>query len=58
MAAELVAYSLAVDARAATDIPVGHREGTQLALETVIEALRPPMTNPKYPKYAHNATTT
>ncbi len=55
MAAELVGISLAVDGESGYYIPVGHREGTQLALETVIEALRPPMTNPNIPKYAHNA---
>src|SRR5690606_23632728 len=28
----------------------------QLPLDTVIEALRPALTNPKIPKYAHNAS--
>ncbi|MCC6802407.1 MAG: DNA polymerase I, partial [Anaerolineae bacterium] len=55
MTADLVGISLAVDGDSGYYIPVGHREGQQLALETVIEALRPPMTDPNIPKYAHNA---
>ena len=47
MTADLVGISLAVDGDSGYYIPVGHREGEQLPLETVIEALRPPMTDPK-----------
>ncbi len=53
--ADLVGISLAVDGDSAYYIPVGHHSGQQLALDRVIEALRPPMTNPNIPKYAHNA---
>ncbi len=55
MIANLVGISLAVDGESAYYIPVGHREGKQLPLDTVIDALRPPMTDPTIPKYAHNA---
>ncbi|MEO8393742.1 MAG: DNA polymerase, partial [Chloroflexota bacterium] len=55
MTAELVGISLAVEGDSAYYIPVGHRDGEQLPLETVIAALRPPMTDPKIAKYAHNA---
>ncbi len=55
MTADLVGISLAVDGDSGYYIPVGHREGQQLPLETVIDALRPPMTDPNIPKYAHNA---
>ena len=37
------------------DLVAGHSP-RQLPLETVIEALRPALTNPKIPKYAHNAS--
>lgn len=55
LAGDLVGISLAVDGEAAYYIPVGHNEGQQLPLDVVIEALRPPMTDPNIPKYAHNA---
>ena len=69
MSAELVGISLAVDDERGYYVPVGHRNtgeqgqsnmfaqpvGDQLPLETVIEAVRPPMENPKIPKTAHNA---
>ncbi|MEO8396472.1 MAG: DNA polymerase I, partial [Chloroflexota bacterium] len=55
MTAELVGISLAVNGDSAYYIPVGHRDGQQLPLETVLAALRPPMTDPKIAKYAHNA---
>lgn len=54
MQAKLVGISLAVDAEVGYYIPVGHREGQQLPLETVIEALRKPMTNPNIAKAGHN----
>ena len=55
MSADLVGISLAVDGDSGYYIPVGHRNGEQLPLDTVIEALRPPMTHPGILKYAHNA---
>jgi DNA polymerase-1 len=65
MSARLVGIALAVNGHSGYYIPIGHRKepqlfdmtgaGDQLPLETVIEALRPPLTNPAIPKYAHNA---
>ncbi len=69
MAAELVGISLAVDDRQGYYVPVSHRVtdgqgqinmfaqpvGDQLPLQTVIDALRPPLENPAIPKTAHNA---
>lgn len=66
MAAELVGISLSVDGHTGYYIPVGHQpEGAatlfeqpavqQLPLQTVLDALRGPLTNPKIPKSAHNA---
>jgi DNA polymerase I len=54
MLAKLVGISLAVNENSGYYIPVGHLEGQQLALETVIEALRNPLTNPDIPKAGHN----
>ncbi len=67
MSADLVGIALAVDGVTGYYVPVGHKgEGAgtlfeepaaqQLAFSTVIEALRPPLTNPTIPKVAHNAT--
>ncbi len=55
MIAELVGISVAVNGDTGYYIPVGHRDGQQLPLQTVLDALRPAMTNPAIPKYAHNA---
>ena len=69
MSAELVGISLAVDGRRGYYLPVGHREageagqsdmfagpvGDQLPLDTVIEALRPPLEDQGIAKTAHNA---
>ncbi len=69
MTADLVGISLAVDSDTGYYIPVGHTVvgqdgqmdmfsepiGDQLPLETVINALRPPLTNPDIVKVAHNA---
>jgi len=55
VSAALVGISLSVDGKTGYYIPVGHQEGDQLALETVIEALRPALTDPNLPKVAHNA---
>ncbi len=56
MSADLVGISLSTDGETGYYIPVGHNEGTQLPLDAVLDALRPPLTNPKIPKAAHNAT--
>lgn len=65
MACDLVGIALAVNGDTGYYIPVGHgKDGglfdmfdkeLQLPLETVINALRSPMTNPNIPKFAHNA---
>lgn len=55
MRAHLVGISLAVNGDKGYYIPVGHQSGDQLPLTMVIDALRPPMTDPNIPKYAHNA---
>ncbi|MCZ2126765.1 MAG: DNA polymerase I [Anaerolineales bacterium] len=55
MSAELVGISLAVEAGRGFYIPIGHIDGKNLALEKVIRALKPPLTNPKIGKVAHNA---
>jgi DNA polymerase-1 len=56
MRADLVGISLAVDENQGYYIPVGHHAdpGKQLSIETVFDALRKPMTNPKIPKAGHN----
>jgi DNA polymerase I len=56
MAGELVGISLSIDGNTGYYIPVGHKEGRQLPLQTVIDALRPALTNPNIPKAAHNAS--
>ncbi|MEW6239626.1 MAG: DNA polymerase I [Chloroflexota bacterium] len=53
--AEIVGIALAVKDGEGIYIPIGHRIGTNLPLEEVIEALRVPMTNPKIGKAAHHA---
>lgn len=55
MTAELVGIALSVDEQRGYYVPVGHQTGQQLALETVIDALRGPLTNPNIIKVAHNA---
>ncbi len=65
MACDLVGIALAVNGSTGHYIPVGHKAqealftGTaapgQLPLETVIAALRGPLTNPRIPKIGHNA---
>ncbi len=57
MQAELVGISLAVEPGEGYYIPVGHQGGDaspQLPIETVVERLRPALTNPDIPKYGHN----
>ena len=55
MQAELVGIALAVDIEQGYYVPVGHDNGQQLPMEQVLDALRPALTNPDIPKYAHNA---
>ena len=54
MEARLVGISLAVKAGEGWYLPVGHDAGPNLPVESVVEALRPSMTNPKIPKIGHN----
>jgi DNA polymerase-1 len=56
MRAELVGISLATNGHEGYYIPVGHKPelGTQLPLESVLNALRGPLTNPNIPKAGHN----
>ena len=54
MQAVLVGISLSVEPGRGYYIPVGHDEGLQLPLETVLEAIRGPLTDPAIPKVAHN----
>ena len=56
MRADLVGISLAVDGDHGWYIPVGHQKdlGVQLGIETVINALRKPLTDPSIPKVGHN----
>ncbi|MFH1635083.1 MAG: DNA polymerase I [Chloroflexota bacterium] len=54
MQAELVGISLAVEGDCGYYIPVGHREGQQLPLDAVLEALHATLTNPEIPKAGHN----
>jgi DNA polymerase I len=56
MAAVLVGIALATNGERGYYIPVGHLEGQQLPMETVINAIRPALTNPAIGKIAHNAT--
>jgi len=54
MQADLVGISLAADADRGYYIPIGHHNGKQLPLETVLDALRGPLTDPNIPKVGHN----
>jgi DNA polymerase I len=56
MRAELVGIALAVEDDQGYYIPVGHRPelGEQLAVGTVMEALRAPLTDPQIKKVGHN----
>jgi DNA polymerase-1 len=56
MQAELVGISLAVEPGEGYYIPVGHKmdASPQLPVDTVLEALRGPMTDPRIPKAGHN----
>ncbi|MCB2214181.1 DNA polymerase I [bacterium] len=52
--AKLVGISLAVGSDKGYYIPVGHESGKQLPLDTVLDALRSSLTNPKIAKAGHN----
>ncbi|MDY7041556.1 MAG: DNA polymerase I, partial [Chloroflexota bacterium] len=56
MQAELVGIALTDEAGKGTYIPVGHRAatGNQLALDIVLNKLKPILTDPNIAKYAHN----
>ncbi len=56
MMADLVGISIAVRGDEGFYIPVGHLQAasTQLDLQTVLNALRDPMTDPDIPKVGHN----
>ena len=55
MRAQLVGLSFATAPGVAWYVPVGHREGTQLPLESVLAAVRPLFESPVIAKCAHNA---
>lgn len=55
MSAQLVGISLATKKGSGHYIPVGHLAGENLPIESVINALRGPMTDARIPKVAHNA---
>jgi len=55
MRADLVGLALTDREGEGWYIPVGHREGRQLPLDHVLEAVRPILENSKIPKQAHNA---
>ncbi len=55
MQARLVGISLAVIPDEGYYIPIGHQEGAQLPLKSVLDALKDPLTNMDIPKIAHNA---
>ena len=54
MEAQLVGISLAIKAGEGWYIPVGHIAGPNLPVDSVIDALRPAMTDPGIPKIGHN----
>ncbi len=55
MRAQLAGLSFATAPGRAWYVPVGHREGEQLPLESVLAALRPLFESPDIAKCAHNA---
>ena len=54
MQAHLVGISLSVQPGKGYYIPVGHKQGTQIPLDQVMDALRGPLTDKKIPKAGHN----
>src|SRR5262249_51223894 len=55
MTAELVGISVSLKPKTGYYIPIGHQEGKQLALETVVRELKAAFENPKIDKVGHNA---
>jgi DNA polymerase-1 len=55
MRADLVGLSFAVEPGRAWYVPVGHKDGPQLALELVLARVRPLLESPDLTKEAHNA---
>jgi len=55
MRADLVGLSFAMAPGKSWYVPVGHREGVQLSLETVLARVRPLFESPDLKKCAHNA---
>ncbi len=53
--ADVVGFSFAVTQGEGFYVPVGHREGSQLDRQMVLDALRPLLQDPARPKVAHNA---
>ena len=55
MRARLVGLSFSTEPRSGWYVPVGHTDGTQLPMSTVLDALGPVLADPTVPKTAHNA---
>ena len=55
MRARLVGLSFSTEPRSGWYVPVGHTDGTQLPMSTVLDALGPVLADPAVPKTAHNA---
>ena len=55
MSAELVGLSFSNSPHTGWYVPVGHSEGRQLAMDDVLETLRPVLESETVPKVAHNA---
>ena len=55
VSADLVGLSFAIDPGRAWYVPMGHQEGAQLSLETVLSRVRPLLESPDLRKCAHNA---
>ena len=53
--ADVVGFSFAFTQGEGFYVPVGHREGSQLDRQMVVDALRPLLQDPARPKVAHNA---
>ena len=53
--ASLVGLSFSVEPKQAWYVPVGHQDGQQVPVETVLAALRPVLEDPAISKCAHNA---
>ena len=54
MMAELVGISLSVNPEIGYYIPIGHHQGQQLDWDTVLDAIKGPLTDPNIPKAGHN----